>query len=228
MTKDLTHLICFDMDGVLISSMLIANQLFYEMVEKELGLPLYDYPQQKSLMALSAEERIERLWEDDIREKGITQSEIDRAMDHFRQMKIDAGVPILPDAKKALELMAENFEHLACVSSNREAVIDEQLTGLGVRHFFTKITGIDHVRFSKPDPEIYAQTAEYFGIEPAKCLTFEDSTHGIHSAKSAGMKAIAVATGLESVEELQKTDADLILPDLSGLDLDTVKILLSH
>jgi len=222
MIKDQTHLICFDLDGVLISSMATANRIFYEVVQRELGLPLYDYPQRKDLMALSVEERLESLWKKEMRERGITAEQTEHALHTFQREKLSADIPVLPHAPEAVRLMAEHFEFLACVSSNSDYMIEETLTQLGLRSCFSFIAGMDDVQFSKPHPAIYQYAIDHFGMNPKDCLTFEDSTHGIHSAKSAGLKAIGVATGLESVEELQKTGADLIWPDFSGISLQKV------
>ena len=226
MIKNKDYLICFDMDGVLISSMVIANEIFYDVVEKELGLPLHDYPQQKGLMALSFEDRLVSLWKDDIERKGISEDRIESALEICRARKMAADIPILPNARETVRQIADYFENMALVSSNREFVIDDTLNLLGLRQYFSKLTGIDSVQFSKPDPEIYKVTVEHFGILPQKALTFEDSTHGIHSAKGAGMKVVGVATGLETPEALQKAGADQVLKDFSEFSLDELKKLL--
>lgn len=222
MTKNSSHLICFDLDGVLISSMAIANRIFYDVVHQELGLPLHDYPQQKALMAVSAEERMATLWKKEMKERGITARQAAHALQTYRDEKMASHIPILPHAAKAVQLMAEHFEHLACVSSNLNYMIEETLIRLSLRPYFSLVVGMDEVKFSKPHPAIYQHAVDHFGLEPKDCLTFEDSTHGIHSAKSAGLKAIAVATGLESMEDLQKSGADLAWPDLSVISLKKV------
>ena len=226
MGKSTQNLICFDLDGVLISSMVTANQIFYEVVQRELDLPLHDYPQQKTLMSLSAEDRVQLLWSKDIQEKGIEPEKVEHTLQIYRKEKLAAGMPLLPHAKEAVELMAEHFEYIACVSSNPDQVIQDFLANLGIMHYFSKITGIDFIPHSKPDPQIYTSTVDYFGLEPSHCLTFEDSTAGIISAKGAGMKAIGVATGLESVEDLQKTGADLVWKDFSEMKLEKINELL--
>lgn len=222
MNKDRSHLICFDLDGVLISSMAIANHIFYEIVHRELGLPLYDYPQRKDLMALSVEERLESLWEKEMKERGITAEQVGHALQTFRTEKLSAEIFAVPHATEAVKLMADHFEFLACVSSNSDYMIDETLKKLGLRPHFSFIAGMDDVEFSKPHPAIYQYAVDHFGMNPKDCLTFEDSTHGIHSAKSAGLKAIAVATGLESVEDLKKSGADLVWPDFSVISLEKI------
>jgi HAD superfamily hydrolase (TIGR01509 family) len=216
-------LICFDMDGVLISSMVIANQIFYDLVEDFFGFDTSPYRDQKNLMAVSVEDRLHSLWGHEMEKQGVTDSQIRDFLEEFYQRKTSADTPILPYAKEAVKKVAESFQNLAAVSSNRESAIEETLDKIGLSSYFKKITGLDRVRFSKPDPEIYEQTIEYFGVNPKNSLTIEDSTHGIQSAKGAGMKVIAVTTGLEGREELEKENPDGILNDLSELNVDLIE-----
>ena len=216
------YLICFDLDGVLLDSMTIANQIFFGMVESELGLSTQEVKNNKRNWAIAAKERFDMFWKDEIRKKGITQKRIDDLMSRFRIKKREADTPIIPNAKKAVEMIAENFENLASVSSNSNKTLNYSLDKIGLRKYFKKITGTDGIKHSKPHPEIYQKTIEYFNIQPDHALTIEDSTPGITSAKRAGMKAIGVTTGVESVEDLKKAGADIVLNDLSGLTLDLV------
>jgi beta-phosphoglucomutase len=45
---------------------------------------------------------------------------------------------------------------------------------------------------NKPKPYIYIEAAKRLGVDPAKCLVFEDTTAGIEAAAGAGMIPIAV------------------------------------
>jgi HAD superfamily hydrolase (TIGR01509 family) len=224
--KNKNYLICFDLDGILLDSMTIANQIFFEMVESELGLSTEEIKNDKTKWAIAAKERFAMFWKDEIKEKGITQKQIDDLMSRFRIKKREADTPIIPDARKAVEMVAEHFENLASVSSNSDKTLDYSLNKIDLRKYFKKITGTDGIKHSKPHPEIYQKTIEYFNIQPDHALTVEDSTPGITSAKRAGMKAIGVTTGVEKIEDLKKTEADYILNDLSELTLDLVYSLL--
>lgn len=226
MNKNSDHLICFDLDGVLISSMAIANQIFYDTVEEQLALSTEEYRKQKRTMALSAEERFDLLWKEEIQEKGITEKQIQEALLEYRRRKMKAPIPLLPRAKETLEMMSEAFEFIALVSNNPDDLLEEMVERFGIAGYFSKITGISHVQFTKPHPQMYQVTAEHFGIPTQKSLVFEDSSHGIAAGKGAGMKVIAVATGLESVEDLQKTPADLVIEDFSQLKPEQVDGLL--
>jgi sugar-phosphatase len=58
------------------------------------------------------------------------------------------------------------------------------------RHMITA----NDVVHGKPSPEPFLKGAALLGFAPADCLVFEDSPAGIFSARSAGMKTIALQT----------------------------------
>ena len=220
--KNNKYLICFDLDGVLLDSMPIANQIFFDMAENEFALPTEKIKKDKRNWAIAAKERFNMFWKDEIKKKGITQEQINHFMERFKIKKREANTPIIPHAKEAVILMAENFENLASVSSNSDKLLNWSLKKIGLKKYFKKTTGTDGIKHSKPNPEIYQKTVAYFNISPDNALTLEDSTPGIKSAKSAGIKAIGVATGVESTKDLKKAGADIVLDDLSELTLDLV------
>ncbi len=192
---------------------------FFEAMERELGLT-YDFRKNRQMWALAQHEKINFLWSDEIRRRGITKEQIGRAMDIYQKGKMEADIPTLPHAKEAVALMASHFENIAVVSGNADYMIEESLRRIGVLPYVKKITGSDDVKIGKPDPAIYLKTVEHFGVRPEHTLTFEDSTFGIQAGKDAGIHVIAVATGVETFEELQKTPADLVLHGLGELTME--------
>ncbi|MDD3544167.1 MAG: HAD family phosphatase [Kiritimatiellae bacterium] len=68
------------------------------------------------------------------------------------------------------------------------------LDGLNIRHYFNEVVDATHVKNCKPDPEIYRVAADRLGVEPGRCLVFEDAIAGIKSAKAAGMRVIALTS----------------------------------
>lgn len=218
MQKIKDRLICFDLDGVLINSMGPAIRVFKETMERELGL-VYDFSGDKKMWALSPREKMDFLWSEEIKRRGVTKEQINRAMDIYQKGKLEAHIPVLPHAKEAVALMASRFENIAVVSSNANFMIAEALRRIGILPYIKKITGTDDVMASKPDPAIYLKTVEYFGVKPECALTFEDSTFGIMAGKAAGMHVIGVATGVETFGEIQKTEADYLVRNLSEVSL---------
>ena len=64
----------------------------------------------------------------------------------------------------------------------------------------------DDVTHGKPSPEPFLKGAALLGFAPEDYLGFEDSPAGIASARSAGMKAIALQTTYPA-DQLQAANA---------------------
>ena len=107
---------------------------------------------------------------------------------------------------------------LALASMNNRDVIDYILKRIDAQRFFDAVLTADQVRNPKPDPEIFLKTALKLECRPEKCAVVEDSIFGVKAAKVARMACIVVLTGVYSLEELKKANADLIVNSLSEKD----------
>ena len=50
----------------------------------------------------------------------------------------------------------------------------------------------EEVARPKPAPDLYLRACELLGVEPSRCVAFEDSATGAASARAAGLYVIAV------------------------------------
>lgn len=98
------------------------------------------------------------------------------------------------------------------------------LDGAGLASFFEVVVYGAMVSRGKPDPEIYLTTAQKLGLEPARCVVFEDALLGIESARRAGMPVVGLTTS-HPAEELAGTTA-LQAPDFTGMTFETVNTLI--
>ena len=78
------------------------------------------------------------------------------------------------------------------------------LDGLDLRKYFEALTTAADVKRGKPDPEIFLQSAEKMGVDPANSIVFEDAFFGFEAAKRAGMIAIGLTT-VNPAEEIMRT-----------------------
>lgn len=81
---------------------------------------------------------------------------------------------------------------LAVASGGYTEIVRHTLEKLGMLDYFPVLVGADQVKQGKPSPEIYLRAAELLGVNPKKCLAFEDGEPGIVSARAAGMQVIDV------------------------------------
>lgn len=78
--------------------------------------------------------------------------------------------------------------------------VDFTLDGLFLRKYFHAIVDGTQVSKGKPDPEVYTRCATLLGLEPERCVVFEDSLAGLESGKRAGCEVVGVATSHQAFE----------------------------
>lgn len=81
---------------------------------------------------------------------------------------------------------------MAVASGGFRRVIDEILRGLNLQDSFDAIIAAEDVIHGKPDPEPFLKAAALLGVNPTKCLVFEDSPTGIAAAQAAGMAWVEI------------------------------------
>src|SRR4029079_11568348 len=81
---------------------------------------------------------------------------------------------------------------LAVASSAVRSSIEIILRRFALLDLFEVIVDGSEVKHGKPDPEAYLVTAGRLGVDPARCIVFEDSAVGVRAAKAAAMYCIAV------------------------------------
>ena len=87
---------------------------------------------------------------------------------------------------------------MAVASGSDAGIVRDSLKAIGIHDWFeTVITPVDVAR-GKPAPDMFLLAAERMGVDPAKCLVFEDGQLGIEAAKAAGMAWVYVPTDLSA------------------------------
>jgi HAD superfamily hydrolase (TIGR01509 family) len=123
------------------------------------------------------------------------------AEDYYkRHIKLKSG------AKELLKLLYQKGYTIGIATSNSRELVDHMLTNHDIRQYFSCIRTSCEVDKGKPHPDVYLKVAEDMGIEPSKCLVFEDTVAGVMAAKSAGMKVFAMADEIsfESKDKLME------------------------
>ncbi|HCS51592.1 HAD-IA family hydrolase [Rubinisphaera sp.] len=105
---------------------------------------------------------------------------------------LDVILPI----EQTIEVVKVHFDKipLAVATGGIPRVCHGILDNLGLRQYFqTIVTALD-IEHPKPAPDTYLEAARRLGVNPAKCLAYEDTDPGIESARQAGMSTIDVRT----------------------------------
>ena len=97
-----------------------------------------------------------------------------------------------PGALRSLEICRDAGCRLAIASSSMPEIIEAALDRLSARSYFQAVVSAEGEEHGKPHPAVYLSAASALGLDPRSCIAFEDSVHGLRSAKAAGMHCIAV------------------------------------
>lgn len=124
-------------------------------------------------------------------------------------------IPI-PGTRKLFDLLieADLHKHLAIVTSGSRKLATHRLTHVGFTIPRVFVTA-DDITQGKPHPEGYISAARALGLEPNQCVALEDSPAGIHAAKQAGAKVIAISF---KAGDRDISEADCVIHDLTQID----------
>ena len=131
--------------------------------------------------------------------------------------EIIAGQPVLPGVQDYLHQARALGLHLGLASNSDHPHVEGHLARLGLRGHFDYLRCIEDVPAGKPEPHLYRAVIDHFGVAGREAVAFEDSEHGVHAAKHAGLWCVAVPGPSSLNHDLAR--ADLTLPSLAHCPL---------
>ena len=207
----------FDIDGVLLDSMIIWTDLGERYLrsigkEPEEGLT-------EKLFSMSLEQGAEYLkdtYNIDKDTSGIL-DDINKISEYFYYHEVEAK----PGVEELLKDFRTRGIKMVAATSSPRSHVERALTRTGLHNFIDKIFTNSEVGVSKHEPDIYNLAAEYMGTDPSETLVFEDSLYALKTAKAAGYVTVGIydAKG-EKNQAVLLENAKLYLKsyeDLSGL-----------
>lgn len=210
--------VVFDLDGVLLDSEQVWDEVREELVE-ERGGRWHDQAQTE-MMGMSSVEWSRYMHDElDLPEppEEISAEVVQRLDEVYRKR-----LPLIDGAREAVERLAARWPLGLASSSNRE-VIDLVLDLSGLARYFRVTVSSEEVPRGKPAPDVYLEAARGLGVPPERCAAVEDSHNGIRSAKAAGMRVIAIPNQHYPPGEEALALADVKLGSLAELTPSIVK-----
>ena len=193
----------FDLDGVLLDSMAVWNDLGVRYLQKrgiqpEVGLSqiLFSMSMEQGADYLKTKYRLPDTPQEIL--NGIEQMIQDF---YFYEVQPKEG------AKELLQfLQDQDVKMIAATSSPREHVT-KALQRNDLYGYLQQIYTTGEVGVSKYEPLIYQLAAKSLGTKPEETLVFEDSLYALKTAKNAGFRAIGVydADGETNQEGVRET-----------------------
>ena len=204
--------IIFDMDGVLLDSEPMHQEIIYEVFQLK-GIP-FDKAYIQTLTGMSAFPMWEKVKRDAQRSESVEEL-IKFHRDYFFKRLPEVKVPLVPHVKDVLEKFKNEGKHLSLASSSGRKLIDIFTQQTNIAHYFEVIMSGDDVKYSKPNPEIFLKVAQWYGLPATQFTVIEDSTNGVKAAKSAGMQCVGFQNPLSGGQDLSQ--ADLLIHSMQEL-----------
>jgi HAD superfamily hydrolase (TIGR01509 family) len=179
--------VIFDLDGVLIDSEPVWEQIRRTYVDEAGGRWLPDA--QQRLMGMSTAE-----WSAYLASElhvGRPAGTIAREVVERMSQAYAADLPLLPGAVDVVRRMADRWP-LGLASSSPRALVDEVLRDASLTEAFRATRSTEEESRGKPAPDVYRSVATALGADPRHCVAVEDSSNGLRSAGAAGMIVVAV------------------------------------
>jgi beta-phosphoglucomutase len=103
-------------------------------------------------------------------------------------------------------------------SSAGRSRVERTLQHLNLKRRFHTVVAGDDVTNGKPDPAIFQLAASHMQLSNSEVIVCEDAVSGVHAARKAGMKCLALATPGRA-KMLLEAGADHVVPDFSHVSL---------
>jgi HAD superfamily hydrolase (TIGR01509 family) len=178
----------FDMDGVLVDSAPLHVRA-YEQVFGEAGI---EFPEAARAAVGKGKSRMEVI------EIGaphaspaVKQRLFDAKPEAVAEALQDAGDVSRPGTTRTMEALAKSGIPMGVVTNS--AAPHMWLEAAGVLDKVEVVVTSNDVSSPKPSPEGYLLAARQLGVEPERCIAFEDSHDGWLSATRAGMRVVVIS-----------------------------------
>ncbi len=202
--------VIFDLDGTLVDSMWVWEQIDIEFLGKRGFEVPEDYLETITPMGyeVCADYTIKRFGLKETREE-IIQEWFSMAIDAYAN-----DVVLKPGALDFIRyLHGRGIKMSVATASDMELVIPV-LTHNEVLHYFDNITTVREAKRGKGFPDVYHLSADKMNTRRTKCAVFEDIIEGLRGAKMGGYLTVGVydERSKKSVEELSQS-CDMFIYD---------------
>lgn len=135
-----------------------------------------------------------------------------------RMNALSAQAEMVPAAPLAAVLggLRDRGLKIGLATNDAEAPAHAHIGRAGVGDLFDYVAGFDSGHGGKPAPGMLLAFARRFGMDPSRIVMVGDSLHDLEAGRAAGMRTVAVLTGIAE-ERTLTGHADVVLPDIGHL-----------
>ena len=224
--------IFFDMDGTLIDSVGVWNQIDQKLIENQTNKIVDEIIIQNDrdtqLQKSSSEANPYLCYCQYLKEKykfQLSPEEIIKLRYEIAQDFLQNIIDYKPQADLIIKKLKEKNFTLAITTTTKRTNMEiyrtlnkNIISKASLDEYFDLIYTREDVAKIKPNPEVYLKAMQAFNAKPEQCIVFEDSLVGIKAAKNAGLKTVAIYDKYSNndIEEI-KQQADFFINNYAEL-----------
>ncbi len=211
--------VIFDLDGTLIDTMDIYFRIM-EVVFQRLDLPPVS---REGIFAAVQDGRFswDRVLPEEVKDRKDELITAGRnIIEDISPQMIRQNVKLIPGAGEILEEISAGGMRIGLVTSTPLKHLGEKLSPLkesGIDNLLEVIITTDDVPRRKPAADPLIECGKRLGTAPDRTVYVGDSCIDIRAGKRAGMRTIAVLTGMDDYESLKGENPDGIIDSVVGL-----------
>ncbi len=178
----------FDLDGTLLDSLHIWEQIDIRFLEKHGHKATPDYTREVSMLGFqgAAEYTIERY------RINATPDDLIREWNEMSAAAYAEEIILKPGAREYLYQLRNNGVRLGVATALYPDRIRDVLMNNGIFDWFESFTTLQEVSRGKGFPDIYMLAADKLSLPPSACMVYEDLLTGIRGAKAGGFSVCGV------------------------------------
>ena len=202
--------ILFDLDGTLVDHFNVIHRCIAH-AQQKLGLPVSDFETVRKTIGGSLPVTLEKLLGAKCVDEGLRLFfELEKKI-RFEDLRL------LPGAVWLLECLKNKGVRSAVFTNKTGEAARDICQYLNIDAFLEAVVGTGDTPYRKPQPEFTRYMLEHIGADASNCSLVGDSPWDVESAKGENIPCYVVATGSHTLEQLRRTDAVAVFPDLITL-----------
>lgn len=206
--------VLFDLDGTLADSMETICSLTMR-VMNSLNLPAVRRSVIKRVVSKPEEQAFKELFPKHTHL-------IDRARKIYMRYYLESlpGMREMPNARKTLFELHDLGIRIGIVTVRLRPIAIKLIERLGI--FCDALVAFGDTGLSRPNPHPLVKAMKELRVSPRETLYVGDTPEDMIQGRAAGVRTIAISSGMYKGSELQKENPDFMVKDLSGI-LEIVK-----
>jgi HAD superfamily hydrolase (TIGR01509 family) len=194
----------FDLDGLLVDTESLQWQGWREVL-KPFGISLSekDYLKYAGKAGTIIEAELIKDYNLNIEKGSLLKRKEDLLLRWLRVKSLKT----FPFAKKAIKLFKKFKIKVAVVSGGPRNEVEFKLKKIRLYSLVDVIISGSDIKRGKPNPDIYLLGVEKLNLKPKDCISFEDTEHGVKSAKLAGLICVSIPNEFSKKQNFSKADA---------------------